>query len=209
MSRHNNKKLLVEGKNDEHVLYALCQRYNFPKEAFAIRSCEGVDKLLEQLPVELKSSGLETLGVIIDADEASERRWHQLKDKVKHIVNDLPDTLPNQGLIHPFGHGKWLGVWIMPDNQLNGMLEDFLAFLVPDDDLLLPAVDQFLKEAETQQIVQYAPIHLPKARIHTWLSCQKDPGTPLGQSITKHYLSLDNDLASCFQQWLENLFKVI
>ncbi len=50
--------LLVEGKDDRHVFYALLRHHQVP-QSFEIKDKEGIDNLLETLPTELKRSGLE------------------------------------------------------------------------------------------------------------------------------------------------------
>ena len=46
-----NKKLLVEGNDDQHVIWALCAQFKII-ETFDVIDCEGIDKLLEQIPVD-------------------------------------------------------------------------------------------------------------------------------------------------------------
>lgn len=73
-----SKKLLVEGNDDQHVVWALCKKFDIP-ETFDVIDCEGIDKLNEQIPVRLKQSGIDTLGIIIDADREIKNRWTSLK----------------------------------------------------------------------------------------------------------------------------------
>jgi hypothetical protein len=87
------------------------------------------------------------------------------------------------------------------------MLEDFITFLVPQNDKLLPIVDTTLNHIETQKLHQYADTHKAKAKIHTWLAWQENPGTPLGASITKRYLSTDDKICLSFVNWLNDLFN--
>lgn len=42
--------------------------------------------------------------------------------------------------------------------------------------------------------------------IHTWLAWQDDPGTPLGQAITKRYLDAEGPHVAAFLSWLTRLF---
>ena len=95
----------------------------------------------------------------------------------------------------------------MPDNKDNGMLEDFISFLIPEDDKLLLVVDSTLNEIEMKQLNRYSEIHKSKARIHTWLAWQEDPGAPLGISITKKYLTNDAEICNNLINWLVELFK--
>jgi hypothetical protein len=199
-----NKKLLVEGKDDEHVVLALRDKYRIPAN-FEIVDCKGVEKLIERIPVTFKTSEIETVGIIIDADDNLQSRWYRLKDILSTIGFDVPPTLPDTGLILEKDSQK-AGVWIMPNNDANGMLEDFISFLVPSEDKLLPVVHSTLDDIETRQLNKYSITHKSKAVIHTWLAWQKEPGTPMGLSITKRYLSADDATCHTFVHWLKNLF---
>jgi len=133
------KKLLVEGNDDQHVIWALCEKFKVA-ETFDIIDCEGIDKLNEQIPVRFKQSGIDTLGIIIDADTEIKNRWTSLKGLLSAQGFAVPDDLPPTGLVLKSEANLKVGVWIMPNNNLNGMLEDFISFLVPKEDKLLPIV---------------------------------------------------------------------
>ncbi len=60
---------------------------------------------------------------------------------------------------------------------------------------------------EERTLHKYSQNHHAKALIHTWLAWQENPGTPLGQAITKHYLTTDTDLCQQFVDWLNRLFN--
>ncbi|KAA6317278.1 hypothetical protein EZS27_032539 [termite gut metagenome] len=199
-----NKKLLVEGNDDKHVMWALCAKYLIP-ETFDIIDCEGIDKLYENIPVRFKESGINTIGIIIDADTDINARWNSLKAILRKISFDVPNEFPPTGLILENETYK-VGVWIMPNNNSNGMLEDFISFLIPPEDKLLPIVHSTLSEIEKKGLSNYSPAHKSKAIIHSWLAWQKDPGTPLGSSITKKYVTTDEVTCSKLIHWLRMLF---
>ncbi|MGF7232950.1 DUF3226 domain-containing protein [Arachidicoccus sp.] len=200
-----NSKLLVEGKDDQHVIWALCAKFNLAQN-FDVIDCEGITNLLEQIPVRFKQSGINTIGIIVDADSNLQSRWNSLKDLLKAQGFNLPHDLPAEGLIEKNADNKRIGVWIMPNNNLNGMLEDFISFLIPQNDNLLPVVKATLQDIEDKNLNKYRGTHKSKAVIHTWLAWQEVPGTPIGSSITKSYLT--TNVESCFQliNWLKLLF---
>jgi hypothetical protein len=200
-----NKKLLVEGNDDKHVIWALCEKYEIP-ENFDVINCDGIDSLEEQIPIMLKGSGIETVGIIIDADDNLQMRWNSLKNILSAIGCNVPQILQKIGLILADNLPK-TGVWIMPDNNSNGMLEDFVSFLIPHEDKLLPVVHSTLNDIESRQLNKYSTIHKSKAVIHTWLAWQEEPGKPLGTSITKRYLSANDATCHDFVQWMKTLFK--
>ena len=207
VKEQHNQKLLLEGNDDQHVIWALCQKYNIT-ESFDVIDCEGITKLISQIPIRFKQSNVETIGLIIDADVDIKNRWTTIKSTLEasKLGFDLPVEIPIEGLISR-NENTTVGVWIMPNNNANGMLEDFISFLVPEDDKLLPIVNAVLNDIESKNLNEYSLIHKSKALIHTWLSWQETPGTPMGLSITKKYLNTDVQTCEKLTNWLNNLFN--
>jgi hypothetical protein len=199
------QKLLLEGNDDQHVIWALCERFKI-KESFDIIDCEGVDNLNLQIPIRFKQSGVKTIGIIVDADSDILGRYNSLKSILETEQFTLPNEIPENGLILKRNSIK-IGIWLMPNNNLNGMLEDFIAFLVPKNDILLPLVNSTLSDLEKNKQNLYSLSHKSKAIIHTWLSWQEDPGTPMGLGITKRYLSTEIENCTKLISWLKNLFN--
>lgn len=61
-------------------------------------------------------------------------------------------------------------------------------------------------EIENQKLNKYSLRHKSKARIHSWLSWQEAPGTPMGLSITKRYLTTENENCKQLINWMRKLF---
>lgn len=206
MIEKHKKKLLVEGKNDQHVVWAICEQAGID-ENFDVVESGGKDGLLESLSVRFKSSEINTIGVILDADTDLKARWQSLRDRLEGLGFATPDKMPVDGLIVSRDDGKKVGAWIMPNNNENGMIEDFISYLVPADDKLWPIARSTIDHIETNKLNKYSLVHNSKALIHSWLAWQETPGAPLGQSITNKYLS--TSVASCqvFIDWIKELFK--
>lgn len=203
--------LLVEGNDDRFLIYALCEKFNV-KETFKVEDCQGLDNIIIGFPIRLKGDGeIKTIGIVVDADVNIQSRWRQIRDVLvnSNLYADIPEECPSDGLILlPINPDDIkVGVWIMPNNRSNGMLEDFATFLIPKDDSLLPEVDKVLTDIETRKLNRYNPTHHSKARIHTWLAWQKDPGTPLGWAVTKKYLSATPSICQDFVNWLNALYN--
>ncbi|MGY0034376.1 DUF3226 domain-containing protein [Pedobacter sp. NJ-S-72] len=200
------KKLLVEGNDDQHVLFALCEKHQID-HCFDIVDCEGIDKLFDQIPIRLKQSNIEVIGIILDADSDLRLRWDRLINIISPLGFNFPPDMPEEGLILINDQQIKIGIWIMPNNDLSGMLEDFIAFMVPADDLILPIVNKTMQEIEDAGINKYALIHKSKAKIHSWLALQQSPGSPMGLSITKQYLNAENETCdSLSHNWLKQLY---
>ena len=194
--------LLVEGENDEIVVSVLLIHHEVPKGSFRIEQAGNVDKLLAELPTRLKESDLERCAAIVDADVNLSARWESLRARVlgTGYVQIPAAPAPGGTILEAEGLPR-LGLWLMPNNALPGILEDFLAFLVPAGDALLPLVDGFLDGIPTGAR-RFGPERRPKARIHAWLAVQNEPGKPLGQAITARYLDAGSASAAPFVAWL-------
>lgn len=199
-----SKILLVEGNDDLHVVLALLRKFNIP-ETFQIVDCKGIDSLLKSLPVRLKASGVEKIALIVDADQNISGRWIELGAVLKPLVADFPDIPAQAGTFLKTNTNQEIMIWIMPNNEISGMPEDFINFLISENDSLKPYVDQSLTEIETAGLNNYPLNQHSKALIHTWLAWQEDPGTPLGLSITKRYLTTDEATCIRFVEWLTKI----
>ncbi len=198
--------LLVEGKTDCHVIIALCKHNKIP-QTFGIYQCDSDVGVLKRLNALIKQPDApERIGVVLDADYGDiADRWKQVQHKVKnHGYSVPPHPAPGGTIIKGDEDNPMIGVWLMPDNEKTGMLEDFLMPMVPAG--AIKAATGCIEKAKTTGVTAFKPGHGSKAVIHTYLAWQEDPGRPLGQSITSLVLQPDTDLAATFIQWLEQLF---
>lgn len=207
--RHGPNSLLVEGNDDEHVLYSLFEHYHIP-EQFEVWNTEGVTQLLEALDVELDRAGLKRLGIIVDADTDLATRWQSLRDillRRQYPYSHVPVAPDPNGTIIREEDRPVVGIWLMPDNTLPGMLEDFVRFLVPPGDMLWPLAEGIVQQVIAQER-RFPESHLMKAHLHTWLAWQDEPGTPLGLAITRRYLDATDAHAQQLIAWTRRLFEL-
>lgn len=204
------KVLLVEGVDDKHVLIHLCKNLNI-SQPYEIKPQKGIQNLLGTLPVQLKGSNIEVLGVIVDANSDLSSRWQALRDRLLEAgYFDIPDSPDPAGIILEAPLNSPLlprfGAWIMPDNQANGTLENFLLSLVPEDSILYHHVEKsigYIPDEERRFSIPDAP----KAKIHTWLAWQKNPGLRMGTAIDTKAFNLDVPQVKAFISWLTKLFN--
>lgn len=202
------KKLLVEGNDDLHVITNIRKKYQL-NDNFEAVDCKGVDRVADTLLSYIKSR-TEVVGIVVDADDKLNSRWESLRKVLIEQEYVVPEYVDVSGtIIQGTGRKPKIGVWLMPDNvQEPGMLEHFVAKLIPPNDKLKPFAEETLAKLEADGLNGYKLIHASKALIHTWLAWQKDPGTPMGQAITKTYLKHNPDLCQRFVKWLDNLFNL-
>ncbi len=202
------KILLVEGIDDEHVLKAICGQRSVGK-LDEIKPQGSVNQLLENFPVRLKESEIEVLGIVLDADTDLAGRWDSMKHRLQQAGYEaVPDQPAADGTILPPPPNKLLprfGVWLMPDNQNRGILEDFLRFLVPTGSQLFEHVKSSVASIPESER-RFSQLAEPKAIIHTWLAWQEEPGKPLGIAITAKFLDPKVAQVDILVAWLKRLY---
>lgn len=203
--------LLVEGINDCHVVAALCVLHQLPPKSFTIFDSGCEDKAIKKLSARLDAADgsipLDKIAIVLDADDDLNAKWQSLC----YVLIKRGYTVPSQphvnGTIISAEDKPTVGIWLMPNNQTNGMLEDFCQTLIDNQDAL-DYVNQCITQAKQQNYTSFKDVHLSKAVIHTYLAWQDEPAKPLGQAITAKVLNGHHPLAVMFKDWLEALFIV-
>jgi len=211
------KKLLVEGSDDANVCYHLLTSHHIAvkerdtKKArdngIEIVDTKGIENLLGILPQQIRvPDSLASLGIIVDADEDIVGRWQSLRDiLLKAGYSTTPIDPDLEGTIIYESDQPTIGIWIMPNNELPGMLEHFCHFLVPHDDCLWDHAEQIVEQV-MEVDCRFPQPHVVKAQMHSWLAWQNEPGKPLGQAITKKFLDAQAPHAQQFMLWIRRLF---
>lgn len=216
-----DKLLLVEGKFDKYVIGELLRQT--PNEVGEVDiepfrkkdddglkpDEEGISILLKSLPVTIKATAPNhILGIIVDADIHELGRWQRIKQiLVDAGYENIPATFPT-GLILPTNDVlPRLGVWIMPDNQEEGIIENFIRQLIHDEDKLQPEIDTALDLIRDKGLQLFTEVHRPKAFIRTWLAWQEKPEMSFGVAVSKKVLTTNADLCLRFVGWLNRLFN--
>ncbi len=201
-----SKLLVVEGNDDLRVISSILKRHNFEPH-FEIQDEGGYESLLKRLDRRLRlGTDVEQLGIVVDADENATSRWDSIRsvlEKAGYLGVSAGPELGGAVMTH--GELPRLGVWVMPNNELPGMLEDYLACLVPVGDTLFERASQAIEGIPIDER-RFIQNHQCKALIHTWLAWQEDPGTPLGLAITKKYFETEVPNVQNFLNWLTRLF---
>lgn len=202
-----NRVLLVEGKDDCHVVMALCKSHDVPEE-FGIYQCGSDLNVLKRLnALIIKPDGPTRIGIVLDADRSpASNRWTQITNKLEHYDYDFPASLSSGGVIicSDTTNLPSIGCWIMPNNQDIGALEDFCIEMA--DDEMFDHARNTTQNAKKHGYAKFTNNHLNKAYIHTYLAWQETPGQPMGLAITTKALEPDTSIASEFTTWLVNLF---
>ena len=194
----SDRVLLVEGPDDEHVVKHLCDRSGLPRN-FSIVQKGGFPELSKSIAVELVAPGRLALGVVVDANDDPTARWQAVRDRCKRRDVVLPSHTDPTGVVV---EGRLrVGVWLMPDNQNPGQLEDLVAAMIPAEDVVWPLAQEFVDRIPEPE----RPSPAIKAQVHAWLAARAG-ARPMGSAIGTRHLDASSPAATSFINWLQHLF---
>jgi hypothetical protein len=209
--------LLVEGVEDQYAVVMLMKHHvswpntkNQKKYPVQIEFAGSVSELLqkEYIPTHIKKSGLRALGVMLDADDKLKSRWKKVRNRCLGEFPNFPQEPQPSGLIIQNASGKRFGLWVMPNNYSEGMLETFLRLLVRKGQKRTWKYAKNTVKRARKMGAKCRECHIDKANIHTWLSWQNPPGQALGNAIAKKILDPKSAGARDFVQWFIKLFEL-
>ncbi len=199
--------LLVEGPDDAQVFFHLLRYFNLVNY-ITIQQKGGIDELIASLRVELRRRAETRIGIVVDADTDFAARWQAMRHKlIEAEYTSVPLQPDPTGTILRQEGRPVVGIWLMPNNILPGMLEDFMHLLIPASDVLWPMAEDIVQQVMAKER-RFPLTQEMKARIHTWLSWQEEPGKPMGQAITKRYLNPASPDAQHLIVWIRDLFDL-
>lgn len=214
--------LLVEGESDKNFFEELKKVLKLPIDVIAPPKEIGGNANTKQgvynyLPIRLKQlndGDLLRLAIVVDADYEIVNK----PDGYKNTLNKLISILKPYGFVLKSTQANGLlfedenndgladiGVWIMPNNRDEGMLEDFIKTCIhSDEDSLL---NHAVNVVENLPLKKFKHKH-SKAEIATWLAWQEKPGEGLYHVIEKDgLLYTEHDLFQALQNWLTQVFS--
>ncbi len=221
---HKNSVLLVEGQSDVDFFEALLRHLNMldkvaisPPKNFGLKTntVSHFPKLIDLLIKRMNSCQLHHLGIVADADYVSgggfHQRWNQLTKCLSdhnYRIPENPPKLPFSGSIFHHNDLPSVGLWLMPDHENNGMLENLIFQTIIKDEVqekLLGIAEQCVNKLPIKLFSSY---HNIKAIIYSWLAWQKRPGQTLDVTINGNLIDLESMKIQRFIKWLYNVFEI-
>lgn len=204
MKIQHKKVLLVERLDEIGFFEALCKHIVI--DDIQIIQTGGKDKFKLEFPVILNAPGFEkvtSIGIVRDAD-----------DCVDAAVNSVKYQLNKYSLSVPNGHAEFatdsdvnIGIFVMPGNADNGMLENLVLDTVNDHPVKVSA-DSYIDELK-DRLIDNTDVNFPrnesKARLHAYLSGMEKFVPSLGMAAKKGYFNLASDQLDDIKCFLERL----
>ena len=215
------KILMVEGVTEKYLIPYLMEangvRWGNDKDRpVEIKSYDGYQNIVKPDVIatilQQSSPSLTALGIIIDADNNPRDRWVSIRNICQKSIPDLPTNLPENGLICDVTNinndKAKFGIWMMPDNQMCGMLETFLAYMIPNEaETLWQFAQSSVEQAKTKG-AKFTEFQIDKANIYTWLAWQNPPEMQLNQAVKETVLDPTHPNAQKFVTWFKDLYEV-
>ena len=235
MSLEHLPQLFVEGKTDKYVVLQLLKSHGLfaqdgdqrPADPERVQLVVSVVKpnqessgskseLLEDLSQRARSPKSSAIGYIFDADDLAltnnewnlQRTWAAICDRLAKspTLVTTPDQIPVDGFVGRHSKTRTpIGVWLMPDNQRDGSVEDFLRELIDEGDRIAPFAEVSTRSAKNDHGALFPEKDFRKAAMETWLAWQEEPGMTFGTAFQKNCLQKNRPLAERFVAWVRNL----
>ena len=217
--------ILVEG-SDLHVVLQVCMQHNLKapegflnkedfEKNFAIKSNRGralgKSELLLLIEDALQIPDLQTLGIVLDADKSVISTWQSVYATLqKSGYADLPTAPNSEGtiIISTNPDLPKIGIWIMPDNENPGEIEDFFLQLIDVEDFRLGHAQKSVGELIDQKPDLLNDANRSKAEAHTWLAWQAEPGRSMGVALKSNWADAKHPLAARLAQWFSSVFAL-
>ncbi len=217
---NSQKILLVEGETDKSFFEEICKKLSLnttvqvapPRDLGGTHNTKGgVLNHLKILLPQLEDGQLTNIAVIVDADyiehgSGGQKTVEQVSDVLESFDFTLKNSTSNQeGLLfkHSDGLGDF-GLWVMPNNNREGMLEDWIIECIKNDET---ALFQQATTAVQQLSSPKFKTHLQaKAEVATWLAWQKTPGHGLYSVMKEGLLDENSVLYTKLGNWLKSIF---
>lgn len=214
-----------QGK-DIHVILQICSKHGLTQPAgfvskkefeqkFAIKNKTGKElgknEVLDFVDETAKSAGVETFAIVLDADQSASSTWQAVCSALQKAgYTDLPAEISKDGvlIVDTDLDLPKVGIWIMPDNESPGEIEDFFLQLIHEEDIYLPRAKEVVGELITDAKYPLVEGDRSKAEVHTWLAWQKEPGRSMGVAIKSNWTVHHHASAERFVQWFSKVFEL-
>jgi len=211
--------LVVEGTSDQTFFERLCDALGLsatvkvapPRalQAGAHNSKQGVFNYLPTLLRQLDDGEVRRLGVVVDADSPPNGGFAPTQALATRTLAPFGYSLKTgqpAGLVYAHDDGLAdVGVWVMPDNQNTGMLEDWAKQCLHRQEHALFA--HALESVQTlPEPPKFKPLQRSKAEVATWLAWQARPGHGLDRAIDDGLFDLESHGYRQLCAWLQQVF---
>ncbi len=195
-----SKVLAVEGKDEIKLFKALMRDMGFNDDDFEIRKVGGISQFKTKIPALVKMRGfsdVKVLALVRDAEGDADAAFQSIRSILLREKLDPPERA-NQ-----FSDGvPKVGIFIMPGNSNEGMLESLCLSAVKDHPAM-KCVDDFIDCASR---LDDPPKNPEKAKCQAFLAAMPKIVTHVGLGAQKGYWSFESDEWADLKLFLDSGF---
>lgn len=201
------KLIAVEGQDEVLFFDALLKFLNVA--AVEVREVGGKNKFEAKLASFVKLRGfddIESIAFVCDADnDGAQRAFERLTNIIERVINREESF--SGGLVIPstmseFSNGDpRIGIYVMPNNLDNGMLEN-LCLETVESDRSTECVNTFM---ECALQLDKKPKSEPKARVQTFLAAKEEIVNRLGLGAQKGYWNFDSPVLDELKSFISQI----
>lgn len=212
--------LLVEGRADQTFYEALCRKANRDNVKVATPKSIGgkmdtKTHAIHNLPFvlsQLEDGSIANLGLVVDADYDEEHglgfkgTLEKIREQALSFGFERETRLQSGGFVfrHPDGLPQF-GLWIMPDNRSEGMLEDFVKLSITES--IQTSLHGHACNVTSKLVSPlFKKIHKSKAEVATWLAWQQKPGAHIEVTIGDGLIDLASPALLSLVSWIHAVF---
>lgn len=218
------KHLIVEGLGDKVFFEKYCQYYSYNVDVNVLTPedinpqyyttkngviSSSLDDLISQITLGI----IKNLGIVIDADyikdkSGIEKTKESLTQKLAPHGYMLVET--DEGIIAKHNDGLIdIGIWIMPNNDEDGNIENWIAELISESETpLYEKAKLSVSELAEEGLQKFKPSRVQKAQIATWFAWQKSPGHGLDFFFNAPLIDMNHIKYTNFCTWFRRTFEI-
>ncbi len=194
----HRKILAVEGSDEVNFFKALLEYMEITD--FEVIEVGGKDKFKDRLPALVIRTGfdeVESLAIIRDADKDASGAFESIRDVLKKTGLNPPNQVNRFSNTEPR-----VGIFIMPGNSDEGMLED-LCLKTVEGHPVMRCVDAFINCVLNLDIEK--PNNIAKAKTQTFLAAMPKIANCVGIGAKKGYWKFCSSELSNLKSFVNNL----
>lgn len=170
-----------------------------PQSKVGVHPSGGIDKPIRAIPGAIPEPEAEAVGIVVDANDDIVSRWENICDQLRPCKCSPPKNPDPDGTILQATEGNVrVGVWLMPDNQASGEIENFVETMVPRRDANWKDAVQYVESRQSP------PGKRVPATLRVWLAVRDGPHH-MGAAIKRNDLRVDGPRCRAFCAWLKKL----
>ena len=162
-----------------------------------------LDAIRQRIGLEILDPRRKAVGILVDANDDLDARWNAVADRLRKENIEVPSNPEPTGII--IDGTPRVGIWLMPNNESPGELENFVSEMIPADDPVWPLSKNYI-DGIPEADRKFTEKKILRAKIHAWLATREDP-RQMGAAIGARDLRVDGTLSTAFANWLRQLFE--